>query len=101
LRVDLRSSAKICLAAFLAAAPTVLLAQYSTLPRIANLAAGAMIYSTVYLTAVPLLGILSRRDLDTLTRIFMKVAILRPVVRVISSYEVRVMNLVGTRLSLS
>jgi O-antigen/teichoic acid export membrane protein len=101
MRVDLRSSAKICLAALLAAAPTVLLAQYSTLPRIANLAAGAMIYSTVYLTAVPLLGILSRRDLDTLTRIFMKVAILRPVVRVISSYEVRVMNLVGTRLSLS
>jgi O-antigen/teichoic acid export membrane protein len=101
MRVDLRSSAKICLAAFLAAAPTTLLAQYSTLPRIANLAAGAMIYSTVYLTAVPLLGILSRRDLDTLTRIFMKVAILRPVVRVISSYEVRVMNLVGTRLSLS
>jgi len=98
LRVDLKSSANICLAAFLAAAPTILLAQYSPLPRIANLAAGAMAYLVVYITAAPLLKILTRGDLETLTRIFAKVAILRPVARIITSYEIKVMNLIEARL---
>jgi len=93
LRIDLKSSAKIYLAALLAAAPTTLLTQYSPLPRIANLTLGAILYLTVYLTAVPLLRILTREDLKTLTRIFDKVAVLRPIVRIISSYENKMMAL--------
>jgi hypothetical protein len=98
LMVDLKSSANICLAAFLAAAPTILLAQYSPLPRTAKLAACAMIYLAVYLTAAPLLKILTRGDLENLTRIFAKVAVLRPVARIITSYEIKVMNLMEARL---
>jgi O-antigen/teichoic acid export membrane protein len=98
LMVDLRSSANICLAAFLAAAPTILLAQYSPLPRTAKLAACAMIYLAVYLTAAPILKILTRGDLENLTRIFAKVAILRPAARIITSYEIKVMNLMEARL---
>jgi O-antigen/teichoic acid export membrane protein len=93
LRIDLKSSAKIYLAAFLAATPTTLLAQYPPLPRIANLTLSAILYFTVYLTAVLLLRILTREDLKTLTLIFDKVAVLRPIVQIISSYENKIMAL--------
>jgi O-antigen/teichoic acid export membrane protein len=98
LRVDIKSSAKIYLASLLAAAPIIPITLYSPLPRIANLAAGAILYLTVYLTATPLLKILTREDIETLTRIFTKVAVLRPITRIISNYEVKVMNLIEAGL---
>jgi len=98
LRVDIKSSAKIYLASLLAATPIIPITLYSPLPRIANLAASAIIYLTVYLIATPLLKILTREDVETLTRIFTKVAVLRPITRIISNYEVKVMNLIEAGL---
>jgi hypothetical protein len=94
LKVDFKSSASIYLASILAATPIIPFTLYSPLPRIVNLAAGAMIYLTVYLTATPLLRILTREDIETLTHIFTKVAVLRPITRIISNYEIKVMNLI-------
>ena len=90
--VDFKSSAKICLAAFLAAAPVIFLAQHSTLPGIAKIALGALLYLLAYLTAAPLLKILTMEELETLTRIFTKVAILRLAARAISIYEIKLMK---------
>ncbi|MCS7096338.1 MAG: oligosaccharide flippase family protein [Nitrososphaerota archaeon] len=96
LKIDLKSSAGICLAAVVAAAPIAPLALYSPLPRIANLAAAAVLYLIAYLTAVPLLRIITREDLETLTRIFSKVAMLQPIVRIISSYENKILGLINS-----
>ena len=79
--IDLGSSAKICLAAFVAAIPTALLANHSPLPGVASLALCALLYSLVYLTAAPLLRALTTRDAEALASVFAKIVVLRPVVR--------------------
>jgi len=91
--VDLKASAKICLAALLAAIPTALLATHTPLPMVANLALCASLYLLIYSTAAPLLGGLTRRDVEALAGMFEKVAVLRPFVRALSSYEVKVLRL--------
>ena len=53
----------------------------------------ALLYLTDYLSAAPLLKIITREDLEALTRIFSKVAMLRPIVRIISSYENKIIDL--------
>lgn len=95
LRIDLKSSASICLAAFLAAAPIIPLALYSPLHRIANLALATLLYITAYLTLAPLLRIVALEDLETLTRIFSKITVLRPIVHLISSYENKIIELLN------
>ncbi|MEM3464926.1 MAG: oligosaccharide flippase family protein [Candidatus Bathyarchaeia archaeon] len=93
LSIDLKSSACTCLAALSAAAPIIPLALYSPLPIIGNLALAALLYIAVYLTLAPLLKVITKEDLETLTRIFSKVTLLRPIVYIFSSYERKIIGL--------
>ncbi|MEM4521492.1 MAG: hypothetical protein QXF23_07205, partial [Candidatus Bathyarchaeia archaeon] len=95
LKIDLKSSAKICVSAFLAAAPVMPIALLSPMPRIINLALAALTYLLAYLTAAPLLGVVAEGDLEALAGIFSKVSILQPIVRLISSYEKKIINFIS------
>ncbi|MEM1674819.1 MAG: flippase [Candidatus Bathyarchaeia archaeon] len=97
LKIDLKSSAKICVSAFLAAAPVMPIALLSSMPRIINLALAALTYLLAYLTAAPLLGVVAEGDLEALAGIFSKVSILQPIVRLILSYENKVNSLITRR----
>ncbi|MEM0253517.1 MAG: flippase [Candidatus Bathyarchaeia archaeon] len=97
LKIDLKSSAKICVSAFLAAAPVMPIALFSPMPRIVNLALAALTYLLAYLTAAPLLGVVAEGDLEALAGIFSKVSILQPIVRLILSYENKVNSLITRR----
>jgi len=97
LKIDLKSSAKICVSAFLAAAPVMPIALLSPMPRIINLALAALTYLLAYLTAAPLLGVVAEGDLEALAGIFSKVSILQPIVRLILSYENKVNSLITRR----
>ncbi len=97
LKIDLKSSAKICVSAFLAAAPVMPIALLSPMPRIVNLALAALTYLLAYLTAAPLLGVVAEGDLEALAGIFSKVSILQPIVRLILSYENKVNSLITRR----
>ncbi|MEM2510839.1 MAG: oligosaccharide flippase family protein [Candidatus Methanomethylicia archaeon] len=97
LRIDLKSSVNIYFATLLAVAPIIPIALYSSMPSIVNLTLAAILYLVAYLTVIPLLKVLTREDLENLTRIFSKVVVIQPIVKIISSYESKIMELIDMR----
>ena len=67
---DLKARGRILLAAFSAAIPTIILLQlYVTGMGMVNLIVGGLLYFITYLTSVPILGAVSKSDIDNLETI--------------------------------
>lgn len=92
LRIDLKSSSGICLAALLAAAPTIPLTYHPLTPRIINLASAFLLHVIAYLTLVPLFKTLTIEDFKSLNSMFSKVTVLRPLVRLVVGYENKILR---------
>jgi O-antigen/teichoic acid export membrane protein len=93
MRVDLRASLRILLAATISAVPLLPMILYSPLPSYANAALGALIYAAAYLTLIPLLKALTRSDLQLLTPILKQIKPLQPLTDLIITYENQLLNI--------
>jgi len=90
---DLRSSARILLAALLAAIPTLVLSQLGlTGTGFINLIAGGVLYLISYLTLAPILDAVGTPDVDNLTTILSKTPIAATIVRPLLNYERRILS---------
>ena len=89
---DLKNSAAICASSALSATPLIPLILYSSIPNLANLTIGAILYALTYLTLTPILKAINQEDLRTLTNILTKNKPLKPISNLIASYENRILK---------
>ena len=94
---DLKNSATICASSALSATPLIPLILYSSLPNLANLTIGAILYALTYLTLAPILKAINQQDLQTLTKILTKNKPLKPIINIIASYENRILKVFPTK----
>ncbi|MEM4487611.1 MAG: flippase [Desulfurococcaceae archaeon] len=92
-RLDLKSTGSIYLASTLSAIPVILLTLYVHAPSLIRLFAGSLMYLFAYLTLLPLLKAINSEDVQILASIFTKIALIRPVVAVMVSYEEKILAL--------
>ena len=48
----------------------------------------------IYLTILPFIRILNKEDIEYLANIFIKIKIIRPIVKIISAYEIKIINFI-------
>jgi O-antigen/teichoic acid export membrane protein len=93
LEIDFNNSIKIYLTAFIASIPIIII-QYLLLPRIVNIIISILLYIIIYLTILPFMRILNKEDIEYLVNIFIKIKIIRPIVKIISDYEIKIINFI-------
>jgi peptidoglycan biosynthesis protein MviN/MurJ (putative lipid II flippase) len=96
---DIKASTRIYVVAGTSAIPSVLLVSLTKLSAPVVLLSGFLIYVLIYLSLVPLAGIISRKELETITDIINRVRPLRVIATPLVKYEKRIMNLRSTAAS--
>ena len=89
---DIRASARIYVVAGIAAIPSVLLVNLTDLSASVMLLSGFVIFTLIYVTLVPLVGIISPNELKTITDIMDHVRPLRIIAGPLMKYEKRILN---------
>jgi stage V sporulation protein B len=93
---DIKASTRIYIVAGTSAIPSVLLVTLTKLSAPVVLLSGFLIYVLIYLSLVPLAGIIRRKELETITDIVNRVRPLRVIAAPLVKYEKRIMNLRST-----
>jgi O-antigen/teichoic acid export membrane protein len=90
--IDLKGSAAALATALVSALPILPLVYYSRLPSLANLVIGGIIYVVAYLTLAPAFKAFKRTDLEILAPILGQIRFLRPAIKLIFAYEIRLFS---------
>ncbi|MEM3550706.1 MAG: polysaccharide biosynthesis C-terminal domain-containing protein [Candidatus Bathyarchaeia archaeon] len=90
---DLKIPARIYASSTISMAPLIPLVLYLQLPYQVNFVVGAILYTLTYLTVAPIFKAINEEDIQNLTRIFMKIKPLKPMVKVLANYERRILKL--------
>lgn len=98
--VDLKANARILLAALISAIPTILTALLFQIVKltqipILNLIVGGLVYLIVYLTLVPVVGAASISDINNLKTMFLRIPIVRTLMKPVFSYETEILAAIG------
>jgi O-antigen/teichoic acid export membrane protein len=95
-RPDLKASARILLAALVAAIPAIALNWLDTAGiGIVNLVLGGLLYLATYLTVAPILGAVDRLDIDNLKIILDKIPAASVLAKYVLRYEMWIFSVVG------
>jgi hypothetical protein len=93
---DLKSSARILLAALVAAVPAAALLQLYTIGTgLVNLTIGGGLYLVAYLTMAPILGAVVLQDINNLETILCKTRTVAILVKPVLAYETRILSALG------
>lgn len=90
---DLKTPARIYASSTISMAPLIPLVLYLQLPYQVNFVVGAILYTLTYLTVAPIFKAINEEDIQNLTRIFVKIKPLKPMVKVLANYERRILKL--------
>ena len=95
-RPDLKASARILLAALVAAVPTIALTRLDGAGiGIVNLVLGGLLYLVIYLTVAPVLGAIDRLDIGNLKIILDRIPAASAVAKHVLNYEAWILSVVG------
>lgn len=93
-RLQMKTNARILLAAFLSAIPTIALLQvYVTGTSVMNVIFGGLVYLASYLTLAPICGAVNSSDIDNLRTIFFKTRMIARLTKPIFGYEERILSM--------
>jgi len=87
--IDVRSILLIYFASAISATPLLLLVAYSRLPSPINLAVGAVVFTIIYLTLMPIIGGINQGDIENFKLMFKGVKPLKPIINIILHYEAK------------
>ncbi len=88
---DTRSVIKIYLISIFSGIPSVALLRLSTLPVLFNLIGGALLYLFIYMTLIPLSGVIRHSELQSAAYILQKVKPLAPITKLLLKYQEKVL----------
>jgi O-antigen/teichoic acid export membrane protein len=89
---DVKASSKIYVVAGIAAIPSLLLVSLTNLSAPLMLLSGFVIFTLIYVTLVPLAGIIRPSELETITNVMNHVRPLRVIAGPLVKYEKRILN---------
>jgi O-antigen/teichoic acid export membrane protein len=92
MRVDLVGSFLALACALTSALPVLPIIYYSSLPSLAKVIFGGLVYFAVFFTLAPLFRAVKRTDLQTLTPILGQIKILKPIASLVFRYELLVLD---------
>ncbi len=90
--LDMKSLTKIYLVAGLSSIPSLLFVHASPLPLLLSVMGGGFLYIFLYLTLIPLAGIVNEAELRILSRISRRVKLLGPLISILVRYEERIVQ---------
>ncbi len=92
MRLDLRASARMFIAAWIAALPPVaLLLLHLTVPGVVNLIVGGGLYLVAYLTLAPIMRAVTESDINNLENTLCRTRIVATFLRPVLRYEMRLL----------
>jgi O-antigen/teichoic acid export membrane protein len=89
---DLRTSARIFVVTALSAVASLAFLRASPFSNIPNLILGALLFLLIYLTLLPILGVLTYTDMEIFTQLFYKIRGVRFILRLFISYETKILG---------
>ncbi|MEM2111559.1 MAG: oligosaccharide flippase family protein [Candidatus Bathyarchaeia archaeon] len=87
-----KSIIKIYIIAAISALPALLVLYLSQLHELATVILGGLLYLVIYLTLIPLTGIIDQNELQTVTRVAQKIKPFAPIFKPILKYEQWILN---------
>lgn len=91
---DFKPTLKIYLIGVLSSLPPLILIYFTSLHSVVVLIAGTIAYLFVFITLIPLVGIVSQKELRTLAKVCSGISLLKSVARPLLMYEGRIMMMV-------
>jgi O-antigen/teichoic acid export membrane protein len=88
---DAGSLLKIYLASIVSAFPSLLL-KFTALPNVINLAVGGAFYLFIYMTLIPMMGIVTDAELQTASRVLRRIQLLRIIAVPVINYQKRILH---------
>lgn len=89
---DSKALAKIYLSSIMSSIFPLLLLQISPMPRLFNVVAGSLLYLFVYITLMPITGIVNHVELKTATQILQKIKPLLLLIQPLINYQQKILN---------
>ncbi len=90
---EFRLKGKIYLVAILSTPPPLILLQFSPLPMLFNVGAGALLYLFTYATLIPLTKIIDQSELQFVKDILQRIKPLKPITGPLIRYQKKILNL--------
>ncbi|MBX5327648.1 MAG: oligosaccharide flippase family protein [Candidatus Bathyarchaeia archaeon] len=88
-----KSIIKIYVIAAISTLPALLVLYFSPLHEFVTVILGGLLYLVMYLTLIPLMGIIDQTELQTVTRVARRIKPFSPILKPVLKYEQRILNI--------